>query len=49
VAQTTAVLLGIFVAFEVLPLDFKSGHNVANLLVQNVDVLKQEAQVKGGI
>lgn len=43
------MLLGIFAAQGVLPLEFKSVHNVADLLVQHLDALEQEAADKGGI
>lgn len=43
------MLLGIFAAQGVLPLEFKPAHNVADLLVQHIDQLEQEALEKGGI
>jgi hypothetical protein len=43
------MLLGIFAARGVLPLEFKPSHNVGDLLVQHLDDLEHEAQEKGGI
>jgi hypothetical protein len=43
------MLLGIFSAKGVLPLDFKPAHSVGDLLTQHLDELEQEAERKGGI
>lgn len=49
VEERIQMLLGIFAAQGVLPLEFKPAHTVADLLVQPLDQLEQEAQEKGGI
>lgn len=49
VEQRIQMLLGIFAAHGVLPLAFKPAHTVADLLVQHLDALEQEASEKGGI
>jgi hypothetical protein len=33
----------------VLPLEFKPAHSVGDLLVQHLDDLEREAEVKGGV
>jgi hypothetical protein len=43
------MLLGIFAAKGVLPLEFKPARSVGDLLVQHLDDLECEAEVKGGI
>jgi hypothetical protein len=43
------MLLGIFAAHGVLPLEFKPAHSVGDLLVQHLDVLEHEADRKAGI
>jgi len=43
------MLLGIFAAQGVLPLEFKPAHTVADLLVQHLDALEQDASEKGGM
>jgi hypothetical protein len=43
------MLLGIFSAKGVLPLEFKPAHSVGDLLTQHLDELEQEADRKGGI
>jgi hypothetical protein len=43
------MLLGVFGASGVLPLEFKPAYSVGDLLVQHLDVLEQEADQKGGI
>jgi len=43
------MLLGIFSAKAVLPLEFKSAYSVGNLLTQHLDELEDEAARKGGI
>ena len=47
--QRIQMLLGIFAAHGVLPLDFKPAHNVGDLLLQHLDALEQEANEKGGV
>lgn len=42
------ILLGIFWAHGVLPLEFKPAHNIGDLIVQHLDTLEQEADRKGG-
>jgi hypothetical protein len=49
VEHRVQMLLGIFAAHGVLPLEFKPAWSVADLLVQHLDALEQEANVKGGI
>jgi hypothetical protein len=49
VEQRIQMLLGIFAAHGVLPLAFKPAHNVADLLLQHIDQLEQEAVDKGGV
>lgn len=43
------MLLGIFSAKSVLPLEFKPAHSVGDLLTQHLDELGQEAECKGGM
>ena len=43
------MLLGIFSAKGVLPLEFKPAHSVGDLLTQHLDELEQEAECKGGV
>jgi hypothetical protein len=43
------MLLGVFAAHGVLPLEFKPAHTVGDLLVQHLEALEQEAAEKGGI
>ena len=43
------MLLGIFSAKGVLPLEFKPAHSVGDLLTQHLDELEQEAERKGGV
>jgi hypothetical protein len=43
------MLLGIFAARGVLPLEFKPAHSVADLLLQHLDELEREADQKGGV
>jgi hypothetical protein len=49
VEHRVQMLLGIFGAKGVLPLGFKPAYSVADLLVQHLEELEQEAQGKGGI
>jgi hypothetical protein len=43
------MLLGIFAARGVLPLHLKPAYNVADLLLQHLDDLEAEAELKGGV
>jgi hypothetical protein len=43
------MLLGIFGAYGVLPLEFKPAYSVGDLLVQHLDALEQESDRKGGV
>jgi hypothetical protein len=43
------MLLGIFPAKGVLPLEFKPAYSVGDLLTQHLDELEQEAERKGGV
>jgi hypothetical protein len=43
------MLLGIFSARGVLPLELKPAHSVGDLLVQHLDDLEREAEDKGGL
>jgi hypothetical protein len=43
------MLLGIFAAHGVLPLEFKPAHSVGDLMVQHLDELEREAEAKGGV
>jgi hypothetical protein len=42
------MLLGVFYAKGVLPLEFKPAHSVGDLLTQHLDELEQKAARKGG-
>jgi len=48
VEHRVQMLLGIFSAKGVLPLEFKPAHSVGDLLTQHLDELEQEAERKGG-
>jgi hypothetical protein len=48
-AHRVQMLLGIFSAKGVLPLDFKPAHSVGDLLTQHLDELEREAEHKGGV
>ncbi len=43
------MLLGIFAAKGVLPLEFKPAFGVGELLTQHLEELEQEAEPKGGV
>jgi hypothetical protein len=43
------MLLGIFAAQGVLPLELKPAHSVGDLVVQHLDELEAEAERKGGV
>jgi hypothetical protein len=43
------MLLGVFAAKGVLPLEFKPAHSVGDLLTQHLDELEEEANDKGGV
>jgi hypothetical protein len=43
------MLLGIFAAKRVLPLEFKPAYSVGDLLTQHLDELEGEAERKGGV
>ncbi len=43
------MLLGVFAARGVLPLEFKPAYSVGDLLVQHLDALEHEAEAKGGV
>jgi hypothetical protein len=43
------MLLGIFAAKGVLPLELKPAHTVGDLIVQHLDELEHEAEGKGGV
>jgi hypothetical protein len=49
VEQRIQMLLGIFASSGVLPLEFKPAYSVADLLLQHLDALEQEADAKGGM
>lgn len=49
VEHRVQMLLSIFGAHGVLPLEFKPVHSVGDLLVQHLDDLEQEADKKGGV
>jgi hypothetical protein len=49
VEQRVQMLLGIFAAHSVPPLDFKPAHHVGDLLLQHLDALEQEAEEQGGV
>jgi hypothetical protein len=48
VRHRVQMLLGIFSARGVLPLELKPAHSVGDLLVQHLDDLEREAEEKGG-
>lgn len=43
------MLLGIFAARGVLPLEFKPAHGMGDLVVQHLDELERQADEKGGV
>jgi hypothetical protein len=43
------MLLGVFAAKGVLPLEFKPAHSVGDLLTQHLEELDSEAEAKGGV
>jgi len=43
------MLLGVFSAKGVLPIEFKPAHSVGDLLPQYLDELEHEAERKGGV
>jgi hypothetical protein len=43
------MLLGVFSAKDVLPLEFKPAYSVGDLLTQHLDELEDEAERKGGV
>ena len=49
VEHRVQMLLGIFSANGVLPLEFKPAYSVGDLLTQHLDELEQEAEEKGGV
>lgn len=49
VRHRVQMLLGIFAAHGVLPLELKPAHNVADLLMEHLDELEGEAEAKGGL
>jgi hypothetical protein len=49
VEHRVQMLLGIFAAKGVLPLEFKPAHNVGDLLVRHLGELEQGAEEKGGV
>jgi hypothetical protein len=49
VCHRVQMLLGIFSARGVLPLELKPAHSVGDLLVQHLDDLEREAEDKGGL
>ncbi len=49
VRHRVQMLLGIFSARGVLPLELKPAHSVGDLLVQHLDDLEREAEEKGGL
>jgi hypothetical protein len=49
VEQRIQMLLGIFAAHVVLPLDFKPAYNVGDLITQHLDELEREAEERGGV
>ena len=49
VRHRVQMLLGIFSARGVLPLELKPAHSVGDLLVQHLDDLEREAEAKGGL
>ncbi len=49
VRHRVQMLLGIFSARGVLPLELKPAYSVGDLLTQHLDDLEREAEVKGGL
>jgi hypothetical protein len=49
VEHRVQMLLGIFAAKGVLPLEFKPAYSLGDLLVQHLDDLEHEAEAKGGV
>ena len=49
VEHRVQMLLGVFAAHGVLPLEFKPAYSVGDLLLQHLDDLEQEAEAKGGV
>ena len=49
VEHRVQMLLGVFAAKGVLPLEFKPAYSVGDLLMQHLDDLEREAEGKGGI
>jgi hypothetical protein len=49
IEQRVQMLLGIFSAHGVLPLELKPAYSVGDLLLQHLDALEQEAEEKGGV
>jgi hypothetical protein len=49
VRHRVQMLLGIFSARGILPLELKPAHSVGDLLVQHLDDLEREAEAKGGL
>jgi hypothetical protein len=49
VEQRLQMLLDLFASHGVLPLEFKPAYSVADLLLQHLDALEQEAEEKGGV
>jgi hypothetical protein len=49
IEQRVQMLLGIFAAHGVLPLEFKPAYSVGDLLLQHLDMLEQDADEKGGV
>ena len=47
--QRVQMLLGVFSATGVLPLEFKPAHSVGDLVTQHLNELEDEAQHKGGV
>jgi hypothetical protein len=49
VEHRVRMLLGVFGAYGVLPLEFKPAHSVGDLLVQHLDDLEEDAEANGGV
>ena len=49
VRHRVQMLLGVFAAHGVLPLELKPAHTVADLLLEHLDELEDEAEAKGGL
>ncbi len=49
IGHRVSMLLGAFGAYGVLPLELRPATSVADLVVQNLDALEEEAERKGGI